>query len=107
MGIGAVKTTSGMCGAPVRNKSAILMWVTGVSGAVAFIATIIRVVVALVGNSFGWDDTFAVLAWIFSMPLTILQSITPHIGFGQDTWMVDQKYIYVILQASHFCTDHT
>jgi hypothetical protein len=78
------------------------MWVAGVSGTIAFLATFVRVVVAIMGNSFWWDDSFAVLAWVFSMPVTVLQSITPHIGFGQDTWMVDPKHIYTILKVGSF-----
>ena len=96
----AVKTTSTMCGAPVRNKGVILKWTAGVSGTIAFLAIIVRVGVALVGDSFGWDDSFATLAWVFSTPVTVLQFITPFMGFGQDTWMVDPKHIYTILQVS-------
>jgi hypothetical protein len=96
----AVRTTSTMCGAPVRNKGLVLKWAAGVSGTLALFAIIVRVVVALVGNSFGPDDGFAVLAWLFSMPVTIGQFITPYMGFGQDTWMVDPKNIYKILQVS-------
>jgi len=89
-----------MCGAPVRNKGIVLKWTAGVSGTIAFFAITVRTVVALVGGSFGWDDSFAVLAWVFSLPVTILQFITPFMGFGQDTWMVDPKNIYKILQVS-------
>lgn len=89
-----------MCGAPVRDKSGKLLWVSVVSGVLAFLAIIMRSTVAFLSENWRWDDACAITAWIFSTPLTVLQLITPGLGLGRDTWTVATENIIKVLQVS-------
>ncbi|KAF2710605.1 hypothetical protein K504DRAFT_533530 [Pleomassaria siparia CBS 279.74] len=96
--LSAVNTTSTLCGAPVRDRSSIMILVASISGGFALLSLIIRLVVAITGSSFGWDDACATLAWLFSAPISFLQCVTPRLGYGKDTWTVPPKDIYIVLQ---------
>lgn len=96
----AVNTTSTMCGAPIRDKSDVLLYVAIVSGALALIASLMRITVAAKARHLRWDDACAIGAWIFSIPLTVLQFITPGLGLGKDTWTVEPSEIIEVLKAS-------
>ena len=97
----AVNTTSTMCGAPIRDKSDVLLYVAIVSGALALVASLMRVTVSAKARHLRWDDACAIAAWIFSIPLTVLQFITPGLGLGKDTWTVDPIDITKVLKVSH------
>ncbi|KAF2445758.1 hypothetical protein P171DRAFT_520501 [Karstenula rhodostoma CBS 690.94] len=94
----AVNTTQTMCGAPVRDKTSKLLWVSIVSGALALLAIIMRSTVAFFSEHWRWDDVCALAAWFFSIPLTVLQLITPGLGLGKDTWTVETWKIIRVLQ---------
>ncbi|KAL5401423.1 hypothetical protein PMIN06_004714 [Paraphaeosphaeria minitans] len=94
----AVNTTQTMCHAPIRDKTGKLLWVAIVSGALALLAIIMRSTVALLSEHWRWDDVCALAAWFFSIPLTVLQLITPGLGLGKDTWTVETWKIIRVLQ---------
>lgn len=96
----AVNTTSTMCGAPVRDKSDLLLYVAIVSGILAFFAIVMRTTVAIKARRLRWDDVCALAAWTFSIPLTVLQFVTPGLGLGKDTWTVDPQNIIQVLKVS-------
>jgi hypothetical protein len=93
-----------MCGAPIRDKTDKLLWVSIVSGVLALLAIIIRSTVAFLSEHWRWDDVCAIAAWIFSIPLTVLQLITPGLGLGKDTWTVETANIIKVLQVSRTLT---
>lgn len=89
-----------MCGAPVRDSSNII-FVTGIAaGTVALIAVSIRTLVAIQQHSFGLDDVFALAAEAACLPVTVIQCITPKLGFGKDTWVVPHHNIYRVLKVT-------
>jgi hypothetical protein len=96
----AVNTTQTMCGAPIRDKTDKLLWVSIVSGVLALLAIIVRSTVAFLSGHWRWDDACAIAAWLFSIPLTVLQLITPGLGLGKDTWTVETANIIKVLQVS-------
>jgi len=88
-----------MCGTPIRDQSNII-FVTGiVAGSIALAAVSIRTLVALMQNSFGLDDVFALAAEAACLPVTVIQCITPKLGFGKDTWAVPHSDIYKVLRV--------
>ena len=89
-----------MCGAPIRDRSNVLLLVSAISGGLAVLCVLVRVAVAVSARNFWWDDGFAVGAWVLSLPLWILQIVTPGLGFGKDTWTVEPKNIIKVLQVS-------
>ncbi|KAH7067227.1 hypothetical protein BKA63DRAFT_581933, partial [Paraphoma chrysanthemicola] len=96
----AVNVTFTMCGAPIRDDSNII-FVTGiVAGTAALIAVSVRTLVALMQDSFGLDDVFALAAEAACLPVTVIQCITPKLGFGKDTWVVPQGNIYRVLKLT-------
>jgi hypothetical protein len=54
---------------------------------------------ALMQDSFGLDDVFALGAEAACLPVTVIQCITPKLGFGKDTWVVPQQNIYKVLKV--------
>ncbi|CAI6339320.1 unnamed protein product [Periconia digitata] len=94
----AVNGTSTMCGAPTRDKSDVLLNAAIASGVVAFVAVTMRMSVAFMARSFRWDDACALAAWLTSIPLTVLQFITPGLGLGRDTWTLAPTNITKILK---------
>jgi hypothetical protein len=51
------------------------------------------------------DDVFCIAALAADLPLTILQCITPKLGFGRDTWAVPAEDITLVLKVSS--NDHS
>lgn len=50
-------------------------------------------------HSFGLDDVFCLLAEAACLPTTIMQSVTPGLGFGRDTWGCTADNIYTVLKV--------
>ncbi|OAK98846.1 hypothetical protein IQ06DRAFT_337320 [Phaeosphaeriaceae sp. SRC1lsM3a] len=97
----AVNVTSTMCNAPIRDQSNII-FVTGlVAGSVALVAVSVRTLVAFMRDSFGLDDAFAIAAEAACLPVTVIQCITPTLGFGKDTWVVPHQNIYRVLKLTY------
>lgn len=95
----AVNVTSTMCNRPIRDQSN-LLFVTGlVSGKAALLVGGVRTFVASYQDSFGLDDAFALAAEAACLPVTVIQCITPKLGFGKDTWTVPQENIYRALKV--------
>ena len=95
----AVNTTSTMCGTPVRDKSDVLLYVAIISGILALVSIIMRTTVAVKARHLRLDDACALAAWTFSIPLTVLQFVTPGLGLGKDTWTVDPQNIVQVLKV--------
>jgi hypothetical protein len=91
-----------MCGKPVRDRSNVLLITSIVSGSVALLAVVIRTTVAVLQGSFGLDDFFAIAAEAASLPVTLMQCVTPGLGFGKDTWVPPVENIYKVLKV---CAD--
>jgi hypothetical protein len=97
--IATVNVTSTTCGTPVRDQSNIIFMTGLLAGSVALIAVSIRTLMALMQDSFGLDDVFALGAEAACLPVTVIQCITPKLGFGKDTWVVPQQNIYQVLKV--------
>lgn len=50
-------------------------------------------------SSIGMDDIFCIAAEATCLSTTVMQAITPRLGFGKDTWAVPADRIYLILKA--------
>jgi hypothetical protein len=73
--------------------------VNAVFGTLAFVALGIRIFVSLQQHIFGYDDSCAVLALVFAVPVTFGQLACGILGFGKDTWAVPIDNIYVIMKV--------
>jgi hypothetical protein len=73
--------------------------VNAVFGTLAFVALGIRIFVSLQQHIFGYDDSCAVLALVFAVPVTFGQLACGILGFGKDTWAVPVDNIYVIMKV--------
>lgn len=99
--IAAVDVTFTMCSTPIRDRSNVI-FITGiVAGTVALISVSVRTLSAIMQNSFGLDDVFALAAEAACLPVTVIQCITPKLGFGKDTWLVPQQNIYKVLRVCY------
>ncbi|KAH7112486.1 hypothetical protein B0J11DRAFT_185921 [Dendryphion nanum] len=94
--LSAQNVTQTMCGQPVRDITHITPIVTGVSGAAAIIAVVVRS--ALAYASFSLDDMFAVAALISALPMGILEFFMAADGFGKDIWNIPHNNIYQIIK---------
>jgi hypothetical protein len=100
-GLVAVNTTSTMCHKPIRSKSDVIFYSAVITLPIAWVATAMRISVALLQNTVGIDDGFALAAVVASTPVSALQTITPGLGFGKDTWYSTPENINKVLQVSH------
>jgi hypothetical protein len=91
-----------MCNAPIRSRSNTIMLFTCLSGALAFIATCIRTLVAFSQGSFGLDDASAIVAELASIPFTVFVAYLASIGFGRDTWTVDPEKLYTFQKVGGY-----
>jgi hypothetical protein len=97
--IAAVNVTSTMCNTPIRDRSNVI-FITGiVAGTIALAAVSVRTLSAILQDSFGLDDVFALAAEAACLPVTVIQCTTPKLGFGKDTWVVPQQNIYKVLRV--------
>lgn len=96
----AANATSVMCNAPVRSRSNTIMLFTSLSASLAFIATCVRISVALFQGSFGLDDASAIIAELTNIPFTVFVAYLSSIGFGRDTWTVDPEKLYTFQKVS-------
>ncbi|KAH7402899.1 hypothetical protein BKA66DRAFT_507745 [Pyrenochaeta sp. MPI-SDFR-AT-0127] len=94
--LAAKNLTQTMCGKPIRNLSHVTPIVSGVSGAVAIVAVIIRSF--LTGGIFALDDIFAITALLSALPMGILQFFVAVDGFGKDIWTLQPEKIYRVVQ---------
>lgn len=95
----AVNVTSTMCGTPIRDRSNVI-FITGiVAGTIALTAVSVRTLASIIQSSFGLDDVFAIAAEAACLPVTVIQCITPKLGFGKDTWVVPHHDIYKVLKV--------
>ncbi|TLD14785.1 Actin cytoskeleton-regulatory complex protein [Venturia nashicola] len=90
-----------MCGTPVRDRSNIIFMTGIVAGTVALASVSVRTLSAIIQNSFGLDDVFALAAEAACLPVTVIQCVTPRLGFGKDTWVVPQQNIYKVLRLTY------
>lgn len=92
-----------MCNAPVRSRSETITAITATSGILAFLATVIRLSVALSQNTFGLDDASAIVAELTGITFTSFVFYLSLIGFGRDTWTVDPNQLYIFQKVGE-CT---
>lgn len=57
-----------------------------VLGTIAFLAVLMRLLVAIRQRSFGYDDLFACLAACMSVPNSIGLATSAKLGLGRDMW---------------------
>ncbi len=88
-----------MCNIPVRDRTNRLFVVSIGSITVAVIAVGVRIYVATTQSTFGMDDIMCLAALAANLPLTLLQTITPKLGFGRDTWAVPAENITKVLRV--------
>ena len=97
--LSAINTTNAMCDIPIGDRSSQLIIVNAVFGALALIALGIRMLVSLQQHIFGYDDSCAVIAYVFAAPVTFGQIACGLLGFGKDTWAVPPENIYMIMKV--------
>lgn len=94
-----MNVTSTRCGTPIRDNSNII-FVTGVvAGTAALVAVSVHTLVAIMQESFGLDDVFALAAEAACLPVTVIQCIIPKLRKGKDTWAVAHNNIYRVLKV--------
>jgi hypothetical protein len=87
-----------MCRVPARDITHITPIVTGISGGLATIGVVVRCFVR--ARDFGLDDSFAIAALVFALPMGILEFFMSTDGFGKDIWTIPPANIYRIVQVS-------
>ncbi|KAI0433528.1 50S ribosomal protein L36e [Xylaria sp. FL1042] len=85
-GLQAKNATETLCGAEVRDITAVTPIITAVSGILAIIAVIMRVFDALPNRSLQPADLCAIAALLTGIPLGVLELIMSTLGFGKDIW---------------------
>ncbi|KAF2760398.1 hypothetical protein EJ05DRAFT_508938 [Pseudovirgaria hyperparasitica] len=85
-----------LCGAPIRDLTAITPIVTGVSGGLAVIAVSVRTF--SVGNMIHADTVCAIIAILSAFPMGVLEMIMSHDGFGRDIWTLTPDKITRIVK---------
>lgn len=75
----------------MRDLSHITPIVSGISGALAIIAVVIRSI--LTRGIFALDDVLAIAALISALPMGIMQPIVQLNGFGKDIWTLSAEKI--------------
>lgn len=94
-----------MCGIPIRDRTHYIIEINIVFGILALLALAIRMLVALQRHTFGYDDTCAVIAYLFAAPVTAGQVACGYLGFGKDTWAVPAANIYKIMKVGQVYLD--
>ncbi|KAJ5496504.1 hypothetical protein N7463_008491 [Penicillium fimorum] len=101
-GLQTQNATATLCHWPVRDKSLVTPIATAVTGGLALLCIIIRVGDCIVKTEFKLADLCAVLAFIFSLPMDIVEFFMIGSGMGKDVWTLTEtqitttaKYIWV------------
>ncbi|KAI1426214.1 50S ribosomal protein L36e [Xylaria sp. FL1777] len=84
--LSAKNSTETLCGAEIRDNTAVTPIITAVFGILAIIAVVMRVIDVLPNRSIQPADVCAVLALITGIPLGVLELIMSTLGFGRDIW---------------------
>ncbi|QDS69216.1 hypothetical protein FKW77_000750 [Venturia effusa] len=90
-----------MCNTPMRDRSNVIFAAGFVAGSVALISVSVRTLHSIMQGKFGLDDVFALAAEAACLAVTVIQCITPKLGFGKDTWVVPQQNIYKVLRLTY------
>ncbi|KAI1273791.1 50S ribosomal protein L36e [Xylaria sp. FL0933] len=85
-GLSAKNATETLCGAPVRDITAVTPIIVSVFGILAIIAVAMRVLDALPNRHLQPADLCAIAALLTGIPLGVLELVMSSLGFGKDIW---------------------
>ncbi|KAI0905362.1 50S ribosomal protein L36e [Ustulina deusta] len=91
--LSAKNSTETLCGAEVRDNTAITPIITVVFGILAIIAVIMRVIDALPNRTLQPADVCAIVALAPGIPLGVLELNMSSVGFGKDIWTLTPSRI--------------
>ncbi|OQD82301.1 hypothetical protein PENANT_c022G09635 [Penicillium antarcticum] len=91
--------TSSACGAPLRDRTALVSYLGVGGGVLALIAFILRMVARLrcCGGTFGMDDWTMMLTMSLVIPLSALSVVLADAGLGKDMWTIPLDNVTRIL----------
>ncbi|KAI0403197.1 hypothetical protein F4802DRAFT_616979, partial [Xylaria palmicola] len=96
--LSAKNSTETLCGAEVRDNTVVTPVITAVSGTLALIAVIMRILAALSNRTLQPADVCAILALVTGIPLAVLEFIMSTVGFGKDIWTLTPSRITRIVK---------
>ena len=99
--LAAQKVAAEACQQPVRKRGHIIAIVGPLLTGIALVFIVLRLIARKpwgVDKLFGWDDAFAVAAWISSVPLAVLDGFYCYYGLGQDIWRLPFGHINSLLK---------
>ncbi|KAI0143003.1 50S ribosomal protein L36e [Xylariaceae sp. FL1272] len=82
----AKNATETLCGGEVRDNTAVTPIITAVSGILAIVAVVMRVLDIFPNRNFMPADVCAIAALVIGIPLGVLELIMSTLGFGKDIW---------------------
>lgn len=95
----ALNVTNTMCERPIRDRTKISSVLCGITGSLAIIAVILRMINTWQCENFAMDDACALLAGLFVIPENAATFATGPAGFGKDIWTVPFDKITYILKV--------
>ncbi|KAI0205262.1 50S ribosomal protein L36e [Astrocystis sublimbata] len=97
-GLAAKNGTETLCGGEIRDITATTPIITAVSGILAIVAVVLRVMDAVPSRSMQPADWCAIMALVIGIPLAVLEFIMSTLGFGKDIWTLAPDQITRIVQ---------
>ncbi|KAI0811424.1 50S ribosomal protein L36e [Xylaria sp. FL0064] len=85
-GLAAKNATETLCGAPIRDNTAVTPIIVTVFGILAIITVTMRVLDALPNRHLQPADLCAIAALLTGIPLGVLELVMSSLGFGKDIW---------------------
>ncbi|KAI0503267.1 50S ribosomal protein L36e [Xylaria bambusicola] len=97
-GLAAKNATNTLCGVEVRDITATTPIIVAVSGILAIIAVVMRVMDIFPNRSIQPADVCAVFALLTGIPLAVLELVMSSLGFGKDIWTLTPYRITLIVR---------
>ncbi|KAL3442247.1 hypothetical protein BJX65DRAFT_299172 [Aspergillus insuetus] len=92
-GLSAQNATATMCKQPIRDKSWVAPTATIVTGSMAIICVLIRVLDCFARKEYKWADLCAVVALAWSIPMDVFEFYMKSAGMGKDVWTLTPTQI--------------
>ncbi|KAI0875611.1 50S ribosomal protein L36e [Hypoxylon argillaceum] len=96
--LSAKNSTETLCGAKVRDNTVVTPVIVAVSGILAIVAVVMRVLDALPNRKLQPADICAILALVTAIPLGTLELVMSTLGFGRDIWTLTPSHITLIVR---------
>ncbi|KAI1358401.1 50S ribosomal protein L36e [Xylaria arbuscula] len=97
-GLAAKNATETLCGGEIRDITATTPIIVAVSGILAIVTLVMRVIDIFPNRTFQPADYCAIAAVVVGIPLGVLELVMSCLGFGKDIWTLTPSHITRIVR---------